>query len=295
MHYGDRLDTRGRGRQPWPVLKPNSYERKAMTLCIAAACQHEGKPAIILCADCQGSYGEYIKDDSQTKIRNMGNARLMFAGSESAADETVILLTPIFEAYDLLPKDSKDFDLRINKLLSDIRKALQIRKAEITRHRLAIDYNVSKDGFDFFQFSELERTAMLEKIKKEGLGASLIIAYAEDFDTILIRTDNSGNVSWESNYIAIGTGEDIALAILSQNDYDDLMPFMECMARVLAAKRAAEKGLYVGQSTMLEFLLNGRKAHLVTDKGWDYLKAETKLVDSQKHLVFQADFIEPNE
>lgn len=58
-----------------------------MSIGIAAVCRHEEGFAIVLCADWQGTRGEFIKADDTYKIRTFPNAGLLIAGDVDAGAE----------------------------------------------------------------------------------------------------------------------------------------------------------------------------------------------------------------
>ena len=60
-----------------------------MTVGIVAACKHEGKTAIVLCCDWQGTLGDFIKSDDTDKMRYIGRATVLLAGTLTEADELI--------------------------------------------------------------------------------------------------------------------------------------------------------------------------------------------------------------
>ena len=114
---------------------------------IACQCLHQGEFAIALCCDWQATYGQSLKSEDQHKIRNAGRAAILIADDPAAADEVVARLTKIFEAYDKLEKNADDFDLRITKLLADIRAIISRINAERRDYLLRTKYNTTAELF----------------------------------------------------------------------------------------------------------------------------------------------------
>lgn len=294
MHNSERLDIR-RCVGPKSPHSPSTIRKcRAMTLCIAAICEQGDAHAIALCVDCQGTYDNCIKNDDQRKIIDLGKGAMVFCEDGAVANELSILLSPIFEQYDAVDKTEKDFDLRMNKLISDIRGVVNKIISDRAAYYLSTRYHVSPSGFKIDEWGDEIKKEIKENLKKHGLGASFIIAYADDYEPIIITVEGDGHVAWrDERYVCVGSGSDAALAILSQNDHGIDLSLMQCAGRLLAAKRTAEKTVYVGQATSWAFLIKGKKQTFdISDKGWDYLKEKVRLVDSQEHIIFQEDFIE---
>lgn len=63
----------------WPIVHPpvtprpqRRYPCCAMTVCIAAACQHHGEPRIVVCCDSRLDFGEVGSTNNACKIRTLG-------------------------------------------------------------------------------------------------------------------------------------------------------------------------------------------------------------------------------
>jgi hypothetical protein len=66
-------------------------------------------------------------------------------------------VTPICEKYYIAPKPDSDFDLRINKLLADLRNVVTNQTRQRVDHHLKMKYNTTAElfrkggGTDFLQ------------------------------------------------------------------------------------------------------------------------------------------------
>ena len=198
----------------WTRLKrrwDEERQRAPVTICIAAVCKHEGANAVVLCADYQGTRGEFIKADDTHKLWHfhVGSGAIAFAGDTDA-------------------------------------------------------------GGEFFR-----------RFHAEGvdLGAEFLVVFVGDEEPILFRIEQNGHVSIEGrNYIAIGSGEPLAAAVLSQVDQDTSQSLPECLTWVYQAKLAAENNPYVGKmTTFWVFSGNSEQAFLLTDEVWEILEQTSGL------------------
>lgn len=272
-----------------------------MTIGIACQCLHNGEFAIALCCDWQATYGQMIKSEDQHKIRNAGRAGILIADDPAAADEVVSRITPIFVKYDTLTKNEEDFDLRITKLLADLRQVIREINAERRDYLLDTKYNTTaelfrKEGKDNFP-SDMYYT-ILSEIGKIGIGCDLIIAYNEDVDPIIIEISGTDcGVHWVDDWACIGSGAWIARAVLVQDEKADgpqYMNLMDCLAAIFFAKIAAQKDPHVGEYTSILVLTRKEQIELSPD-GWDYLKKLTPKIAPPKGLEFQETFFTSSE
>jgi 20S proteasome alpha/beta subunit len=264
-----------------------------MTLCIAAMCEHNAKNAIVLCCDWQGTYGGVVKSDDFYKMRwPSGEFSIMLSGTGSNADELIALLNPVIASYDTANKSDNDFDIRISQFLEDIRRIVRKHKYNLVNHYFSMKYNVSypdflKSGSEWFPPHLYD--GMVAEIGHVRLGCELILAYADDTESIIIEIREDGKVNWIDNYTCIGSGSIIARAVLSQEDFIS-MSVMDCAARVQMAKQAALKDPYVGDGTAFAVLINGEKAIDFTKEGLKFLYKRTKRIIFPKKLLYKESF-----
>lgn len=267
--------------QPWDSFSAtHAHEEEPMTLCIAATCQHENMPAIVLCSDSRAEHGIYLSElrvgsEDADKIRWIGDFSAMLSGLPTKADE---LLTQCDQAIREFSKTQPnvDSDIVITSFFEQLRKAARSRKRQIVEHHIAMS-TAFNDYEDFISkakstLSESHYNRIWEEIRSLGLGAEVIIAGFHDDEAIIIKLDDAGEVHWEDHYSVIGTGSQMALSFLCQNDYEDTMSLQECLFRTLEAKKAAEKNRTVGHSTSFEVLIQGKGRFDITDAAFQVLK-----------------------
>jgi 20S proteasome alpha/beta subunit len=143
-------------------------------------------------------------------------------------------------------------------------------------------------------FSKRDHRKIWKTLAKVSLGCSLIIAYADDVEPILIRIESDGLPHWEECYSCIGAGADIAMAYLCQKDYDEQMPLMDCLAQVYVTKRMAQKNPYVGNESSFDILVHGdakNEKRTLTDDGWKYLRDKMDAERTSAPLEFDEAFL----
>ena len=129
-------------------------------------------------------------------------------------------------------------------------------------------------------------------IRELEIDVALIVAYASDEDAIMIRVSERGEVSWLSNYCAIGSGDNIATAILCQEDYDEGMPLMDCLTRLYSAKLASEKDPYVGSNTYFGVLTKDGRAFDLSDEGIKIVKQRSRRIRFPSKIPFKDNYLE---
>ena len=256
-----------------------------MTLCIAADCDFEGQPAVVLCCDWRAQTGSVnsalIGADDVYKIRQRGAATVLLAGNPTSADE---LLTGCKGAIEEFTRKGTgvDSDLAMNEFLEGLRKAAALKKIELIRHLVPM-----RMGMTFDDFKELPPNDHIEvwgEIRDLTLGADLIIGCVMD-EPIVVTLDRWGHAAWHANYAAIGEGSDVARAMLclqpweGHGSYDLMGPLTSvslphCLYRVYEAKRAAHIAhpSSVGEATQFEILLSQSRRHGISTRGLELLE-----------------------
>lgn len=114
-----------------------------------------------------------------------------------------------------------------------------------------------------------------DDVKNVNLGAEFIFAYMADEEPILIRIYQNGRVSWEEGeFMAIGAGEPIAMAIHCQIDFYGYLDLTECLVWISQIKSAAEQNPYVGRSTTIVALLPNGKEEVPSDAMWRFIRTK---------------------
>lgn len=247
-----------------------------MTICIAARCKHEGQNAVILCADFQGTRGDYIKSDDTYKFWHFhqGTGAIGFAGDVDCGREFSRRFTAVTREFHSVKKtkDDGDMDLRVGQYLASARTLA----SEFKRER--IDFAVkSRFGISLKEYYSLEayrrEPEILNTIKSTDLGAQFLIAYLDDQEPIFIRIERDGYTLIEdSMFAAIGSGEPFAVAIFSQIEQGEgLRTLAESLTWVYQAKSAAENNPFVGKETVIWVLLEDGREFVVSDEAWPIL------------------------
>ena len=136
-----------------------------MTLCIAAACWHEGQSAVVTCADWQITAPGFAAEDYY-KLRHYPNATVMISGDLGAADEFCFDLHEVIRDFNLIARTNGELETRINQYLDRLRQAAQNRKRLRAEHQMAMKYAISLDRF-YKKGSKLMPNEIYKKILKE--------------------------------------------------------------------------------------------------------------------------------
>ena len=244
-----------------------------MTLCIAAACRHEGQSAVVTCADWQITAPGFAAEDYY-KLRHFPNATIMISGDLGAVDEFCFDMHDVIKDWNVIDKTNGELEQRIDQYLDRLRQAAQNRKRLRAEHHIAMKYGMSLDRF-YKKGSKLMPKGIYEKIMTEieqvNLDVSTIIIYSGESELLLLRTGPMGGAFWQRTYVAIGSGATIATTVLCHCPHDKNMPLLECLMRVVFAKTAAERDPFVGRNTSLGIILGDGNRYDISDEGWTYL------------------------
>ena len=244
-----------------------------MTLCIAAACWHEGQSAVVTCADWQITAPGFAAEDYY-KLRHYPNATVMISGDLGAADEFCFDLHEVIRDFNLIARTNGELETRINQYLDRLRQAAQNRKRLRAEHQMAMKYAISLDRF-YKKGSKLMPNEIYKKILKEiqqiKLDVSTIIIFSGESELLILHTGPMGGAFWRRNYVTIGSGALIAETVLCNSPHDKNMPLLDCLMRVVSAKTAAERDPYVGRNTSLGIILGDGSRYDISDEGWAYL------------------------
>lgn len=248
--------------------------RRRVTICIAATCQYKGKDAVVLCADYQGTRGDYIKADDTYKFWHFyeGCGAIGWAGDADKAIEFVRRFMAVAKQFHELDKTpgQQDTDIRVGEYLRLVRSFV----AEIKKER--IDAAVrNKFGISLQEYYALDaarrESDIRDTIRSIDLGAEFLIVYFDLGEPLFIRIEQSGYVFIDDDdYVAIGSGEPLAAAIFSQIT-EEVQTLPECLTYVYQAKLAAQNNPFVGDKTVIWILLGDERELLPSEKAWQIL------------------------
>jgi 20S proteasome alpha/beta subunit len=264
-----------------------------VTVCIAAVCKHEGKSAIVLCCDWQGTKGDFIKSDSIDKFRWISTGSALIAGDETSADELLTECDQCIREY-VEKDDPTRTDLDVQLYFDSLREAVARRKKKLVKEHVVLSLGLGIEEFwknGRAYLGDAEHSKMLGEIRELPLGCSLIIASINaDGDDTIVRILQSGRVLWENQFVTTGSGGAIAEAFLNQYDWDEDISLEECLYRVFLAKLAAEKSPHVGPTTSFEILI-GRQRFDLSDAAWKHLKQRAASIRKVPRLTFPVGFL----
>lgn len=270
-----------------------------MTICIAAVCEHEGERAVVVCADFQGTRGDYVKADDVHKLWYFyeRNGAILYAGDPDIGREFCRRYLPLEREFEVLEKVKDDEDIRASEYLAKTKALVAEFRRERADNALRLKYSLGLD--DLYapnaatRFPSSLHSEMLELVKTTDIGAEFIIAYTGDLLPIILRVAQNGEAWIEgSNYTAIGTGAPLAMAVFSQLDHSEDHTLTDCLTWVHQAKKTAENNPYVGKATSTGVLLK-TGAFKISEEAWDIL-SETpgiSLVKVDQRLVKLGDKI----
>src|SRR5262249_12656745 len=113
-----------------------------------------------------------------------------------------------------------------------------------------------------------------------------------DDGPIIVRVDRFGETHWETNYSVVGIGADIALAFLSQNEWEGTS-LRDALYRVYEAKRAAEVNRHVGTVTTFEVLFDDGRRFDISDDAFVILKTTFEEKRQLRTAALPDVFLEP--
>jgi hypothetical protein len=268
-----------------------------MTLCIAAECECDGLPTILMCADWRAQTGNtggpLIGTEDTYKIMDLGAMSVLISGRPSDARQLIVACKDAVRRFGE-NSSGQDSDLVISDFQRDLRKAAANRKKEIVE-----DYVDMTLGMSYAEFRQTRtehwhesHVEVFERIKRLDLGTDLIFCGFCSSVPVIIRLDRFGYTPWETNYSVIGEGAEIARAILCLQPWSkggcagyvgeiEPMPLDYCFFRLYEAKTVAHVAnpSVVGSATAFEALVSG--------KGRYSLRGDLEIhnIFQEKHMV----------
>jgi hypothetical protein len=244
-----------------------------MTLCIAAACRHDGQSAVVTCADWQIT-GPQLAAEDYYKLRHYPNATIMISGELAAADDFCFDLQEAIKDCNAIAQTDGELEQRVGQYLERLRRAARERKRIRAEHQIAMKYGLSLDRFyrkASLQMPKWLYKKIIDEIQEVKLDVYTIVVYSGDRQLLILRTGPRGGIFWERNYTAIGSGALIANTVLCQTPHDSSMSLLNCLVRVVTAKASAERDPYVGPNTSLGIILGDGSRYDVSNDVWQYL------------------------
>ena len=263
-----------------------------MTLCIAAECfaPKVDEPAIVMCADWRAQTGTesgaLIGTDDAYKIKKVADQMYaLIAGDPSAAGELITDCKQAVRNFTAASEHANedDTDLIISKFQTELRQAATKRKQEIIRTFVTNRYGMTFEQLYHtpkHEYTDFHENLWLE-IRQLTLGADVVFCGFCDETPAIIRLDRFGNAPWVSNYCTVGTGAEVARALLCLQPWArektgpvNPVGLAQCLYRVFEAKQAAHIAdpQSVGEDTALQILIARAGAFGVTKEFFDQLR-----------------------
>jgi hypothetical protein len=248
-----------------------------MTLCIAAACEYNLEPRIVLCSDWKQEIEGIGASETRNKLDWVKDGwPALMAGTLSHAEALVTVYASHLAKTELTGENVLD------EMKAPAQQYKAILANNYVQQLLGVDYNYllqyGKDRFpdDFFR----EKMNEISRIK---IGASLIISgfaqckkigpYAEDLQPFIcvVEDDETHHdvVKLETDFATIGSGSYVASAALFHRSQNWERPLMYTIYSVFEAKRFADKVPGVGEAMSID-VLEPKGIRQLSDAGYAY-------------------------
>lgn len=223
-----------------------------MTLCIAATCQENREPRIVLCCDAMAGTDA---SSSETALKRVLLPPSAFVGLYSGT---------ISESYEVLSRYRQQlgsFDpleyLPLHELMEHLRAPLRnhrdAKRNDLVRRLLGLTYD------EFLvrgnQVDSLKRTKVEDEIGRLVVDVDLLISgFMPDSRSqpqALIFSTVSENLQHDKNFACIGTGSEVAEQSLRRREQTFDFPLDLTLYQVYEAKRMSEIAPNVGKATRL--------------------------------------------
>lgn len=212
-----------------------------MSLCIAAKCECEGKPHVVLCCDWLES-SEYGSSETCDKFGFVRDGwPVLIADKVARADELIAMYEVKFEAATITKSNAHS---EVKRMAREVFGVLRDENAQIFYGATVPELVASKSFSD-------------EQIKRIGsvyTGADLLVATIIEDQAFVFELDQQGRAISHPEYGMIGSAEHASSFLHWRNvtSRDDLATVLY---EVYEAKRFAEMGSEVGRDTSM-YVLN---------------------------------------
>jgi hypothetical protein len=299
--------------KPRSRFRPKSKRlpsRRAMTVCIAAACQESAEndsARIVFCCDWRGEVEQVGSADTVMKFRHLSEQWVaLMAGDVSRAEELCI-------RYEVHLKTTNFTQANI---ADEVRQVFNAYKKSLADSYLQATFGISFDdlitkGRDKLgdQFVE----TCLDQIARLKVGAELIIAgITETYDfaekqvvasplICSVSESQEDPLCLETEFAVVGSGGNAAKTMLFWREQDSSDPLMETIYAVYEAKQISETVPGVGPSFFLAVLYPDNTVLELSDDGYTRCKElfakfgpKSRDVKLRKEwFAFMPDYLEP--
>lgn len=247
-----------------------------MTVCIAAVCEENIAPKIVICTDRKVG-GALGSAETMLKTRWIGNGWKCLT---SGTDNDILATLRLFKNH-----VNKEQIIDETNVLRIVRAALNERKFdkanELIQGKFAIPYSeflaAGKARFPDDQF----RAVMSEVELIEIEAVFIIVGFADRFP-ILIKTDRTCGAVIKEDHVVIGEGGYLAQAALLSREHHNIETLERTLYSVFEAKKFAEGVPSVGTTTAIYVLYADGGVGYVTAEGNDFLEEQYKQFGPKK-------------
>jgi hypothetical protein len=210
-----------------------------MSICVIAACRHNGQPRLVICSDTQVST-DTSSAEVELKMDRLPHGLLaLYAGNVSAARELMGIYKSDIRADDVLDEDTA---------LECLRRSPVIKKKRMieayVQSRLGLTYDEFLTRQD--QIDRDLRSRMFNYINELNLNVEMIVAgFAQDVSVIF-------RLAWDSvdpyrHFACIGAGSPIADHLLHMREQQSYSDLYSTLYAVFEAKKFSESAPSVGK------------------------------------------------
>ena len=250
-----------------------------MTLCIAAACLNsKGKQRIVVSSDWLTELGTLAAVEVQNKLYWLfkGSWCVLIAGTVPAA---LSLLGTIESSINPKKLTLGNIEDKLNKAVLEHRHKL-VKRYIKRRHSVTFDYfRTHKSEFDGGQWAQTQ-----SEIRDLCLDCFLLVCTFIKGTPLIFQVNENCSVVQEENFAAIGSGSEVAHALLCSRRQGDDLSIDESVYHVFEATKFARKAKVpgVGKIHAFSILYPKRKQRRLRRRGLQRLKKYFKNYGPQK-------------
>jgi hypothetical protein len=250
---------------PDRIMTPRGYwrdvpewERRDVTVCIAATCQDKEKNKIVLCTDTKLSSALGSAETGTKDLHIAHRWRLLTSGDERD-------IIALHRLYKLQFNDIKN--LTPDKLDESMKSPLRQRKKDLADEYTFSRYNMSYADFIAVgkdKFPDEEFRNSIRNVAAIRLRANLIIAGFVDESPEIYLTDEDGIAKATNDFAVIGEGQYLAQSVLLRRQQHSRLSLYETLYNAYEAKRYSESVGSVGKYTSIAIISPGAKRELTS-------------------------------
>lgn len=263
-----------------------------VTLCIAASCQEEGKPRIVLCTDWKSgsSLGSSQTADKLRWIKKRPNWLALTSGTVNCIESLIRHFRSSLENIDDIREENAE---RIFESIA--RSHLFKRKSDCVEIELGVTYEYFRTHRE--EFTPQDQADIFAKVRKTNLSASLLIVgwipVARGYPYPLIcKIETNGSTAICPDFGAVGEGRFVATPSLLRRELDSGVSLKRAVYQLYESKTMAEIVPSVGEDTSIDiFYPDGALKSLSEKKGaYKYLDRKLKLYGPKPRITRLTNF-----